>query len=262
MPLRENFNPIRTSIRGSRAANKGVVSNLALWRGGAENGRMHLKPMGDAAVVIELGNVIGATALAKVRAATAALDTHSPEGTIDVVPSFTSVTVLYDPARIGGYESYLAALKSSLASGKKLKKGVVVTVTVPVCYGGEHGPDLEEVAQRAKLSAKAVISLHAKPKYMVGAVGFTPGFPYLAGLPKRLHTPRRREPRKEVPAGSVGIGGAQTGVYPQVSPGGWNLIGRTPLKLFNVEDDYPALFRVGDQVQFKPINEEEFAAWK
>ena len=223
---------------------------------------MQLEPMGDAAVVVGFGNVIGAATLEKVRAATKALEEPPPVGALDIVPAFTTVTVIYDPAIAGGYAAFQEKLLACLQTVKRAHRRMVTTVTIPVCYGGDYGPDLGLVAQGAKLSERAAITLHARPKYIVGAVGFTPGFPYLAGLPKKLHTPRKTVPRTDVPVGSVGIGGAQTGIYPQPSPGGWNLIGRTPLNLFNAKESYPALLRVGDQVQFKAITAEEFAAWK
>ncbi|MBE35867.1 MAG: kinase inhibitor [Opitutaceae bacterium] len=223
---------------------------------------MLLQPMGDTAVVVGFGNVIGATTLEKVRAATIALETNPPLGTLDVMPAFTTITVVYDPAMPGGYATFQERLLACLKTVKRLRRGMVTTLTIPVCYGGEFGPDLGLVAQGAKLSERAAIASHTRPKYIVGAVGFAPGFPYLAGLPIKLHTPRRSNPRLKVPAGSVAIGGKQTGVYPQESPGGWHLIGRTPLKLFNAEEVYPSLLKTGDQVQFKAITAEEFAAWK
>jgi len=227
-----------------------------------DNQDMQLEPMGDAAVVVGYGNVIRTTTLEEVRAATKALEENPPPGTLDIVPSFTTVTVIYDPAIAGGYEAFQGELVACLKTVKRSHRRMVTTVTIPVCYGGEYGPDLGLVAQGAKMSERATIALHARPKYIVGAVGFTPGFPYLAGLSKKLHTPRKTVPLTNVPAGSVGIGGAQTGIYPQISPGGWQLIGRTPLKMFNAKETYPALLRVGDQVQFKAITAEEFAAWK
>ncbi len=223
---------------------------------------MQLEPMGDSAVVVGYGNVIRAATLDKVRAATKALEEDPPMGTLDIIPAFTTLTVIYDPVSAGGFEAFKTTLAACLQKVKRSYRRMVTTVTIPVCYGGEHGPDLGLVAQGAKLSERAAIALHTRPKYIVGAVGFTPGFPYLAGLSQKLHTPRKTVPLTHVPAGSVGIGGAQTGVYPLSSPGGWNLIGRTPLNLFNAAESYPALLRVGDQVQFKAISAEEFAAWK
>jgi inhibitor of KinA len=131
---------------------------------------------------------------------------------------------------------------------------------VPVCYGGEWGPDLETIGRAHGLSADEVVSVHSGAEYLVSAVGFTPGFPYLSGLPERLHTPRRETPRTRVPAGSVAIGGAQTGIYPFETPGGWNLIGRTPWRLFNPHARPPTLLQVGDRVRFRPITSGEYAA--
>ncbi|WP_421531882.1 5-oxoprolinase subunit PxpB [Lelliottia amnigena] len=128
-------------------------------------------------------------------------------------------------------------------------------IEIPVVYGGAGGPDLGEVARHAGLAEKQVVELHSSIDYVVWFLGFQPGFPYLGGLPERLATPRRAEPRLQVPAGSVGIGGAQTGIYPLVSPGGWQLIGHTPLPLFDSKRDEPVLLRPGDTVRFVPQKE-------
>lgn len=128
-------------------------------------------------------------------------------------------------------------------------------IEIPVVYGGAGGPDLGEVARHAGLSEKQVVELHSSIDYVVWFLGFQPGFPYLGGLPEQLATPRRAEPRLQVPAGSVGIGGAQTGIYPLVSPGGWQLIGHTPLPLFDSKHDEPVLLRPGDTVRFVPQKE-------
>ncbi|MEE9685669.1 5-oxoprolinase subunit PxpB [Lelliottia amnigena] len=128
-------------------------------------------------------------------------------------------------------------------------------IEIPVVYGGAGGPDLGEVARHAGLSEKQVVELHSSIEYVVWFLGFQPGFPYLGGLPEQLATPRRAEPRLQVPAGSVGIGGAQTGIYPLVSPGGWQLIGHTPLPLFDSKRDEPVLLRPGDTVRFVPQKE-------
>jgi inhibitor of KinA len=127
-----------------------------------------------------------------------------------------------------------------------------------VCYGGVFGPDLEAVAQRHGLAPEELIRLHSEAVYSVYMLGFAPGFAYLGGLPPALATPRRDEPRTAVPAGSVGIGGSQTGIYPLVSPGGWNLIGRTPLRLFDARRTSPTLLAVGDRVRFQVIEHDDF----
>jgi inhibitor of KinA len=133
------------------------------------------------------------------------------------------------------------------------------TVDVPVCYGGEFGPDLDDVATHCGVSAERVVELHSSAEYVVHFLGFSPGFPYLGGLPEALATPRLASPRVRVEAGSVGIAGGQTGVYPLASPGGWRLIGRTPLRLFSADAEPPALLAMGDRVRFVPISRSEFA---
>lgn len=134
------------------------------------------------------------------------------------------------------------------------------SVEIPVCYGGEYGPDLDALAEHARLSRDEVIGRHVAAGYTVAMLGFAPGFPYLLGLDPALHVPRRADPRTRVPAGSVAIGGAQTGIYPRELPGGWNLIGRTPLVLFDPDRDPPCLLAPGDRVRFCAISAEEFAA--
>jgi inhibitor of KinA len=135
-------------------------------------------------------------------------------------------------------------------------------VEIPVCYEPEFALDIDRVAEQAQISASEVVDLHSGSEYRVACIGFVPGFPFLAGLPKQLATPRRDTPRKEIPAGSVGIGGAQTGIYPLRSPGGWNLIGRTPLKLFDPTKDPPTLLCPGDRVRFRAITREQFESFK
>lgn len=228
----------------------------------AKIGRMQVSTLGDTAVVLELGGAIKESTLARVRALSLALQREPPPGVTDVVPAATTVTVFYDVARFPGVEALAAELRSRAERVQPLKRKAVRTMTVPVCYGGEFGPDLAHVAAHAGLDEAAAIACHSEATYLVHAVGFMPGFPYLGGLDEKLHTPRRSRPRTRVPAGSVGIGGGQTGIYPLASPGGWNLIGRTPVPLFRPGEAEPAWLRVGDRVRFKPITPEEFAAWK
>ena len=135
-------------------------------------------------------------------------------------------------------------------------------IEIPVCYAADLALDIDDVARHAQLTVKEVIRRHSAPEYRVQCVGFTPGFPFLSGLPVELSTPRRASPRSKVPAGSVAIGGAQTGIYPLQSPGGWNIIGRTPLALFDVRRDPPVLLQAGDRVRLCPISREEFDSWK
>jgi len=215
---------------------------------------MTLSPLGDSAVVIALGEGADELALPRVRVLASALAHDRPAGVVDVVPAFASVTVYYDAAHIGSYAQLCAAIE---ARAVRADHAVVAhdtrLVEIPVCYGGEFGPDLAEVAAHAGVSAEAVIALHGGASYRVHVVGFAPGFAYLGGLPEKIHTPRRATPRTKVPAGTVGIGGEQTGVYPLATPGGWNLIGRTPLAMFDAVRAEPALLRVGDRVKFRAI---------
>jgi inhibitor of KinA len=135
-------------------------------------------------------------------------------------------------------------------------------VVIPICYGSSYGPDLDDVAAMHNLSSEAVISIHSAATYMVYMIGFVPGFAYLGGMHKVLASPRKATPRAAVPAGSVGIAGEQTGIYPLNTPGGWQIIGRTPLSMFNTHRTQPALLKAGDRVQFKPINTSQFKQYQ
>ncbi|MEO6874012.1 MAG: 5-oxoprolinase subunit PxpB [Opitutaceae bacterium] len=232
---------------------------------------MTLTALGDSAVVVTLGAGIDAAALPRVRALTALLGADRPEGIVDVVPAYATVTVFYEAGRLAArglrpYETVCKFITDRArrldAEAKKKPAKASRTMEIPVCYGGEHGPDLEEVARHCGLRPSDVISKHRGADYLVHAIGFSPGFPYLGGLPDKLRTPRRASPRLTVPAGSVGIGGAQTGIYPQTTPGGWQIIGRTPLALFRPDEAEPALLRIGDKVKFRVLTVEEFAQWK
>jgi len=229
---------------------------------------VHFTPLGDRAIHIEIGSSIDEDSHRRVRAVCARLDERPVAGMIEYVPAFASVVVHYDPARVGvvadvepPYARMVAALRATLAG---VRDGVLppsALVEIPVCYGGELGPDLEDVARRHALSPDDVVRLHAGGDYLVYMVGFMPGFAYLGGLPEQLVTPRRSEPRMRVPTGTVGIGGSQTGVYPMESPGGWNLIGRTPRRMFLPTREPPTLLRRGDRVRFRPIGLDEFETW-
>jgi inhibitor of KinA len=195
-------------------------------------------------------------------------------GVIDLAPAYTSVAVFIDPIAVirsngtinGMFDELAKRIRNAIvpASRRHRRKAAVRgprLTEIPVCYDPEFGFDLDRVAEHTKLSEREIIDLHSTCEYRVACIGFVPGFTFLAGLPKHLATPRRGVPRKEIPAGSVGIGGAQTGLYPLRSPGGWNLIGRTPLKLFDPTKDPPTLLCPGDRVRFRAITREEFAAF-
>ncbi|ALM75164.1 5-oxoprolinase subunit PxpB [Thermococcus barophilus] len=216
---------------------------------------MQFKPAGDSALVIIFGDRIDEGINKKVHAVANAIEKASPDWLIEVVPTYTSIYVYYDPLKLS-YQEALDAIKPFLSVEPKEEKPRIVEI--PTAYGGEFGPDIEFVAQYNGLTIDDVIEIHSKPLYRVYMLGFTPGFAYLGGMDERIATPRLKKPRLKVPAGSVGIAGKQTGIYPIESPGGWRLIGRTPLRLFTPEKDPPTLLQPGDYVKFVPISEEEF----
>ncbi|NRF97534.1 5-oxoprolinase subunit PxpB [Paenibacillus dendritiformis] len=223
---------------------------------------MRYFPLGDGAIVVEFDTVIGPASHEQVRLLSLYLDDHPLPGMIEYVPAFTTVTVFYDPLVLR-YEEAKAKLDRAAAQTADMRLDKKArTVEIPVCYGGEFGPDLEEVAAHNRLTAGEVVRIHSSVEYLVYMIGFAPGFPYLGGMPERIAAPRRSSPRLAIPAGSVGVGGTQTGVYPIVTPGGWQLIGRTPVALFRPDMTPPALLRAGDTIRFVPISEEEYESWE
>jgi inhibitor of KinA len=229
---------------------------------------MDFSALGDRAVLITLGDTIDEATHRRVRAVTARIDAEPPVGFVDRVPAFASVVLHYEPLLVSDdaagrspHDAIVAALQRLLADVRDDALPPPRTVDIPVCYGGELGPDLDDVARQHGVSAQEVIDIHADGDYLVYMVGFMPGFAYLGGLSSRIATPRRQTPRMAVPAGSVGIGGEQTGVYPLVSPGGWNLIGRTPRRIFDIDRIESALLVTGDRVRFHAISLDEFRAW-
>ncbi|MEW6490258.1 MAG: 5-oxoprolinase subunit PxpB [Thermodesulfobacteriota bacterium] len=215
-----------------------------------------LRPCGDSAVSVELGEGIDLAVNRRVHALGRALAARSHPGIVALSPAYRSLFVEYDPRRCSFEE--LALLVEEAAQLPDLAAARGAEVEIPVCYGGVLGPDLEEVAAFHGLDPARVAELHAAPVYHVYLVGFTPGFPYLGGLDPRLHTPRRATPRERVAAGSVGIADRQTGIYPIESPGGWQLIGRTPLRLFDLGREPPFLVPAGARLRFLPISREEY----
>ena len=215
---------------------------------------MTLKALGDSAWLVEFPGESGEAALARVMGLVAALENDRPAGVVDVVPSFASVAVRFDLA--DGLE--ILEWIGSVVVADRLIAGE--EREIPVCYGGGHGPDLEELAARTGLSVAEVIARHSGAVYTVAAVGFAPGFPYLLGLPECLCVPRRETPRLAVPAGSVAVAAGQAGIYPFASPGGWHVLGRTGVGLFDPRAVRPALLRSGDRVRFVPVEALEEAA--
>jgi len=219
--------------------------------------RARFRIAGDRGLLVEYGDAIDPAINRKVRAMAIALGQQTPQGVVEIIPTYRSLLILYDPFLTNPpqLEEALLRLEERLS---EIEIPPPKTVEIPVCYGGEFGPDLEFVAQSHGLSPEEVIRLHSEPVYQVYMIGFTPGFPFLGGLPKILHTPRRETPRTRVPAGSVGIANDQTGIYPIESPGGWQLIGRTPLKIFDPKRSNPFLLKAGDLLKFKPISPDEY----
>jgi inhibitor of KinA len=213
-------------------------------------------PLGDSALIWRLPDSANA-----VRAAVEKLISAEISGVQEIVPAFASVGIFFrnpiDPERCA--DEILMATRKRRRRGRSSIKPR--TIEIPVCYESIFAPDLEAVAKHCRLSPAQLIARHSKARYEVRCVGFTPGFPYLSGLPKELAMPRRATPRSRVPAGSVAIGGSQTGIYSLPSPGGWNLIGRTPLRLFDPKAEEPTLLRMGDRVRFQAISAEQFEQW-
>lgn len=216
-----------------------------------------IEPLGDRALVVHLGSEIDLPTFRAVRSLAAQLAATPLEGMIEIVPAFTTITIYYDPLRTTEerLRSSLGVLAERLDSLPPPEPRIV---EIPVCYGGEFGCDLEFVAQQAGLAPGEVIAIHAEGEYLVHMIGFAPGFPYLGGMSPRIAAPRRGSPRLKIPAGSVGIAGDQTGIYPLETPGGWQLIGRTPLALFRPHENPPTLLQAGDLVRFVPITPTQF----
>jgi inhibitor of KinA len=222
---------------------------------------MRIEPLGDSALLVRVVEEFHPDeSLEAVVRATEVLKAAAIPGVLEFVPAYTTIGICYDPAQTGALDDLRTRIEAALGQDLETARDrAVASIEVPVCYDDrEFAPDLDLVAQHAGLSSTEVIARHSAAAYRVTCVGFTPGFPYLTGLPAELATPRRASPRKEIPAGAVAIGGTQTGIYPRKSPGGWNIIGRTPLRLFDVERDPPAIFHAGDRVRFRRISRDEF----
>jgi inhibitor of KinA len=212
---------------------------------------------GDAALTVEFGETIDPILNERVLAFATAVETLAIPGLLEVVPTYRSATVYVDPVvvDVDGLIGRLQALAHGLPhspspAGRCLE--------IPVLYGGDAGPDLAHVSAFAHRSAPEVIALHASVKYRVYMLGFSPGFPYMGRVPEPIAMPRLPTPRIKVPAGSVGIAGFQTGIYPIESPGGWRLIGRTPLRLYDPDRPAPFLLQPGDQARFVPISQPDY----
>lgn len=215
--------------------------------------------LAEDALLLRFGDSIDIVVNAQVQRAAACLREALPQ--VECVPAYASILLRFDPDQWRGsalpHARVLEAAKAVLAASTQSALAARECV-IPVCYGDEFGPDLVDLATGCQLDVEEVIALHVGGDYRVAMIGFAPGFPYLLGLDPRLSVPRRTDPRQRVPAGSVAIGGAQTGIYPDCLPGGWQLIGRTPLRLFDVTAEPPSLLVAGDRVRFRAIDADAF----
>lgn len=220
-----------------------------------------ISQISEVSVLIEFGSEISEDINKRIRTFCTYLDKHPFKGMVEYVPAFASVSVIYNPLDIKcefSYEVVKSILKDILFNLDFSCMDEEHIVEIPVCYGGEFGPDIEHVAKINNLTVDEVINIHQDGKYLVYMIGFAPGFPYLGGMSDKIAAPRRESPRTAIPEGSVGIAGMQTGVYPIETPGGWQLIGRTPIKMFDLNKDNKSLLKPGDIAKFYPISYEEY----
>lgn len=234
-----------------------------------------IQSLGEKALIITLGNEINEMTHQQVVGLLAQLEQEKLYGVVEYVPAYCSITVHYEPKAIWNkqrlaeqrllpsvwLEQRLTEViaRYALEPQKPQQHGGRI-VEIPVCYGGLYGPDLGEVARYNELSMEDVIRIHSGTTYLVHMLGFAPGFPYLGGMNPAIAMPRKAIPRSAIEAGSVGIAGEQTGIYPIRTPGGWRIIGRTPLKLFHPEYEVPTLIQAGDRIKFIPITQQQFAS--
>jgi KipI family sensor histidine kinase inhibitor len=214
-------------------------------------------PFGDSALLVEFGDTIDLDVNRKVIALSKAILKARIQGVEELVPTYRSLLIRYDLAKIG-YKQLVLRVKDIESELKESKLEAVRRIVVPVVYGGQYGPDLSYVAQFHGLTEEQVIQIHSGREYRVYMLGFVAGFPYLGEVADEIATARLETPRLKVAAGSVGIAEKQTGIYPCEAPGGWQIIGRTPLRLFNPQMDPPALLKPGDSVEFQQVSEKEY----
>jgi inhibitor of KinA len=224
------------------------------------SGSIQFVPLGDSALLVQFGETIDREVHNQVRQFAERMSEHPTLGRLELTTAFTTACVFYDPTCVS-FADLCEQLQPLADKPNRRRTSAVRVVEIPVCYGGQYGPDLAFVAELNGLTEEEVISLHAGGDYCVYMLGFAPGFPYLGGLPEQIATPRHATPRAQIPAGSVGIAGNQTGIYPVETPGGWQLIGRTPLVLFRPREDPPSLLLPGDTVRFRSISSDEMQAW-
>ncbi|MFJ7952021.1 5-oxoprolinase subunit PxpB [Lysinibacillus sp. NPDC096418] len=231
---------------------------------------VQIRPLNDSALVIQVGEGINEAAHKRVKNILNLLENHPFSGFVEAVPAYNSVTVYYNPIDV-----YFSNLEKGVKTPYENAKAKILSlmnqsyitevvndrvVKIPVAYGGEMGPDLEFVASYNGLTPSEVIKIHSSAEYLVYMLGFAPGFPFMGGMDKQIATPRKETPRLAIAPGSVGIAGNQTGIYPLETPGGWQIIGRTPSRLFLPEQSPPTLLQPGDRIKFVPISLEEYTS--
>ena len=231
---------------------------------------MQITPLGDSALIVrvcESSAEPDEQSLRTVLEVMHKIKSAAIPGILELAPAYTTIGIFFDPLRVEAaapesiFDSLIGQIRKTVSHARKSgARAASRVVEIPVCYDPEFALDLDEVAQLTGLSAKEIVDLHRSATYRVNCVGFTPGFPFLSGLSAKLVVPRRSTPRKEIPIGSVAIAGKQTGVYPVKSPGGWNIIGRSPLRFFDAAKNPPALLFAGDCVRFRSITRAKFAA--
>ncbi|MFJ7737521.1 5-oxoprolinase subunit PxpB [Lysinibacillus sp. NPDC097287] len=231
---------------------------------------VQIRPLSDSALVIQVGEGINEVTHTKVKNILNLLENHPFSGFVEAVPAYNNVTVYYNPINVyfsnlekgvkTPYENVKTTIISLMNQFHRTETTTDRIVKIPVVYGGEMGPDLEFVASYNGLTPSEVIKIHSSTEYLVYMLGFAPGFPFMGGMDKQIATPRKETPRLAIAPGSVGIAGSQTGIYPLETPGGWQIIGRTPSRLFLPEQSPPTLLQPGDRIQFVPISLEEYTS--
>lgn len=222
------------------------------------------QPFGEMAIRIQFGTIVCETTQQHITQAMAQIEAQHIPYIQEMIPAYTSLTVIYDAVHLltNGEMNPAKAMIAQLKACVSIDEGAFIRdekiIDIPVCYGGAYGPDLDEVAAYHDLTPEEIITRHSTPHYLIYMLGFAPGFPYLGGLDDTIATPRKKSPRLKIEAGSVGIAGSQTGIYPIETPGGWQIIGRTPLQLFQPEKTPPTLLEAGAKIRFVPISAAEF----
>lgn len=220
-------------------------------------GKVRYLVSGDCAVCVEFGNEISPEINRKIRAFKIAVEKEHIDGIVETIPTYRSLLVVYKPEVIR-FGELTAKFDAVMDSMDNIQIPPPTVIEIPVLYGGEMGPDLENVASHNGKTPEEVIRIHTSEEYLIYMLGFIAGFPYLGGMSEEIATPRLKSPRVKIEGGSVGIAGEQTGIYPVASPGGWQLIGRTPLKLYDADREKPVLLEAGQYIRFRAVTEEEY----